>query len=298
MKKCGFITILGAPNAGKSTLTNCIVGTKVSIVTHKVQTTRQKILGITIYDNAQIILIDTPGIFKAKRKLDRAMVNAAYSSSKDADIVFVMFDVTKSIKSKSYKETIEILDNVNHKHICLILNKIDQVDKGSLLSIVELFEEYTHIKKIFMISALKADGVMDLKAYAHENVSEGPWLFPEDDITDMPKKLWASEITREQVFRQLHQELPYDIFVETENFEYFENGDLKINQVIYVAKMSQKGIVLGHKGAQVKRISKNSREEISLYLNCKVHLFLHVKVKENWAEKPSIFQQMNLDINS
>jgi GTP-binding protein Era len=296
--RCGFISILGAPNAGKSTLTNALVGTKVSIVSPKVQTTRQRILGITLYKDAQMILMDTPGIFEAKKRFERAMVRSAYATSQECDVVFVLVDVSKHTEAQCMKESHALLQKINHPHVCLVLNKIDKIEKSKLLEYATIFQRYDFIKKTFMISALKAKGLEDLKDYLYGYMPSGPWLFEEDDISDMPQRLWAAEITREQIFLKLRQELPYDIFVETEKFETFDNGDIKINQIIYVNKASQKGIVLGHHGKQVKNISQKSREQLSYFLEKKVHLFIHVKVKENWAEKASVFQQMNLDFNA
>jgi GTPase len=291
--RCGFVAILGAPNAGKSTLINQLVGSKVTIVSSKVQTTRQRILGITIFENSQLILVDTPGIFSPNKRLERAMVRAAWEASNDADLTILLVDVTQ----KSLKDAFEILTKLNERPIILVLNKIDKVKPPVLLEIVTKFQAYNNISHTFMISALTGDGVSDLCRFLAQEVPPSPWLYPEDQLTDMPQKLWAAEITREQVFHQLHQELPYNIMVETENWEEFENGSLKINQVIYVAKDTQKAIVLGKGGHQIKAISSAARQEMSVILNRPVHLFLHVKIIDDWMNKPAMYRLMGLDFN-
>lgn len=275
-KKCGFVAILGAPNAGKSTLVNSLVGTKVSIVTHKVQTTRQRILGIFIEGKTQIILMDTPGIFQPKKALERHMVDTAWQASREADLHCVTYDVTKKQSPEEFHQTIKILENFTK--VILILNKIDRVKKETLFSFLTFFQSYPQIDKIFMISALSGDGLQDLKDYLQKSLPPGPWLFSEDQLSDLPQRFWASEITREQLFLQLHEELPYETFVETEAWEHFDNGSIKISQVIYVTKEGQKAIILGAKGKKIKSISQKTRQELSRYLGYPVHLFLYVKV--------------------
>ncbi|MBM3467863.1 MAG: GTPase Era [Alphaproteobacteria bacterium] len=289
--RCGFIVILGEPNAGKSTLVNQLVGSKVSIVSPKVQTTRQRILGITIRGESQLILVDTPGIFAPQKQLERAMVQAAWESCKDADVISLVVDVTQ----KSFESSFKILEKLQSRPVTLILNKIDRVKHGALLTIAAQFQSFSNITRTFMISALSGDGIEDLATYFAQEVQQGPWLYPEDQLTNMPQKLWAAEITREQLFHQLHQELPYNILVETEAWEEFENGTVKINQVIYVAREGQKPIVLGKRGHQIKSISSAAREEMSILLNRTVHLFLHVKIAEDWPNKPAMYRLMGLD---
>lgn len=289
--KCGFIAVLGAPNAGKSTLINQIVGGKVSIVSNKVQTTRQRILGITIQDQTQLVFVDTPGIFTPKKRLDKAMVHAAWTAGQEADVILVITDASK----KSQAQTKAILEQLEGKSVILALNKIDQIKRDALLAMTAEFSTYSFIDHFFMISALTNDGVADLVKYVSDHLPFSPWLYPEDQMTDLPQRLWAAEITREHIFHHLHQELPYDTFVETENWEEFDNGSVKINQVIYVAKESQKSIVLGKKGHQIKTIGAAAREELSLLLERPVHLFLHVKHMEDWQSRPMAYRLMGLE---
>jgi GTP-binding protein Era len=289
--RCGFIAVLGSPNAGKSTLVNQLVGSKVSIVSPKVQTTRQRILGIALHENSQIILVDTPGIFAPSKRLEQAMVHAAWEASHDADLLVLVVDVSQ----KSLAKCFDILDKLENRSVILVLNKIDKINHPALLDIAAQFQKFKHVSHTFMISALSGDGVSDLAQFLAKEVPEGPWLYPEDQLTDMPQRLWAAEITREQIFHKLHQELPYNIMVETENWEEFENGTVKINQVIYVAKDNQKAIVLGKGGRQIKEISSAARHEMSTLLNRTVHLFLHVKVVDDWMNKPAMYRLMGLE---
>lgn len=291
--KCGFVAVLGQPNAGKSTLINNLVGHKVSIVSHKVQTTRQRILGITIKDQAQIILVDTPGIFEAKRRLEKAMVSAAWSASREADIIVVLHDASHRYTAG----TESILKELGTKKVILVLNKVDQIVKERLLEIIAYFQKFENIEDILMTSALTGDGVPELISYVATKLPLSPWLFGADQITDMPQRMWAAEITREKLFQQLHQELPYETYVETEAWERQKNGDIRISQVIYVARDNQKSIILGKGGQQIKKIGNASRQEIAFYLNKKVHLFLFVKVSENWSDKPGAYRLMGLDFN-
>lgn len=292
--RCSFIAILGQPNAGKSTLINQLVGQKISIVSKKVQTTRQRILGIAIEQDAQLVLIDTPGIFKPRQRLDRAMVGAAWSAGKDADAIVLIHDAA----TKRPDATIEILKALAPQPVILVLNKIDQLAKEKLLALAAQFGIIENIAKVFMISALKGDGVQDLRQHLATTALPGPWMFPEDQLCDMPQRLWAAEITREQLYNQLHEELPYATYVETENWEEFDNGSVKIHQVIYVARDTQKSIVLGKKGHQIKAISTAAREELSQLLERQVHLFLHVKVAEGWHDRPAAYRLMGLEFNS
>jgi GTP-binding protein Era len=291
--RCGFVAILGAPNAGKSTLINQLVGHKVTIVSSKVQTTRQRILGITIHKDAQLVLVDTPGIFAPQKRLERAMVQAAWEASRDADLTTLIVDVSQ----KSLASSFAILEKLSNRPVILVLNKIDQVKHTVLLEITAKFQTYANITHTFMISALTGDGVPDFADFLASELPISPWLYPEDQLTDMPQKLWSAEITREQLFQRLHHELPYSTMVETEAWEEFENGTVKVNQVIYVARDGQKAIVLGKGGHQIKAISSAAREEMSIFLNRTVHLFLHVKVLEDWTNKPAMYKLMGLDFN-
>lgn len=297
-QRCGFVAVLGEPNAGKSTLINQLVGQKVSIVSPKVQTTRQRILGIAMHEQSQIILIDTPGIFLPKKRLDRAMVAAAWDAGKDADIVMVLVDAGEKDQRRSHYILKQLNGNPNkEQRLFLILNKVDTVEKPRLLDLATDFGQYDRVEKTFMISALTGDGVSDLQELLSSGMPTGPWLFPEDQISDLPQRLWASEITREQLYHQLHQELPYETYVETEAWEEFENGSVKINQVIFVNRDTQKSIILGKKGQMIKAISQAAREELSSLLERPVHLFLHVKVAENWADRSGAYRLMGLEFN-
>ncbi len=289
----GFVAVVGAPNAGKSTLVNRLVGAKVSIVTSKVQTTRIRVLGIVIANHSQIVLIDTPGIFTAKRHLERSMVKAAWRAVDDADIVAVIMDANNKDLSKTEK----ILENLNKAkiHPVLIINKIDLIEKARLLLIAKRLTEGFNIRTTFMISATQGGGVDDVLAYFAGNISEGKWLYPADQVTDIPGRLMAAEITREKAFIYLHQELPYSIAVETDDWEELDDGSLKIYQTIFVQKESQRKIVLGKGGKQIKQIGEKSRLELNYIFDRKVHLFLHVKVKENWPEKPAHFHTIGLE---
>lgn len=294
--KAGFVAILGAPNVGKSTLLNQMVGTKVSIVTHKVQTTRSRVLGICIEDDAQIIFIDTPGVFQPKRRLDRAMVASAWSGVADADMTMLLIDAARGI----CRDTKGILEKLKEqqKKALLVLNKIDLVNKPELLELTKTLNEEGLFTDIFMVSAEKGDGVQDLLAFLGDKMKEGPWLFPEDQISDMPGRLLAAEITREKLYLHLHQELPYATTVETETWENKEDGSVKINQVIYVEREGQKGIVLGKGGKAIKTIGAEARQELQEILDCKVHLFLFVKVRENWVNDPERYRDWGLDYNA
>lgn len=291
--KCGFISIIGLPNVGKSTLVNALVGSKVSIVSHKVQTTRSRVLGILIHGASQIVLIDTPGVFQPKKTLEKAMVTAAFDSLSEADIVIHMVDVS----AKDPVKHNEIIRGSlpENKKVLLLLNKIDQIKRDNLLAITKDLNDAYPYAETFMISALKRDGLDRLLDYLAGEMPDSPWLFPEDQMSDMPMRMLAAEITREKIFERLHQELPYSIFVETQGWENFDNGSVKIDQVIYVERDSQKGIVLGKGGRTVKDIGQHVRQELEAMLERPVHVKIFVKVQANWTERSENYRLMGLD---
>lgn len=291
--RSGFVALIGAPNAGKSTLVNQLVGTKVSIVTHKVQTTRALVRGIFTEGQAQIVLVDTPGIFRPKRRLDRAMVTTAWGGAKDADIILVLLD-SQSGLNENAEALLASMKDVRQKKV-LVLNKVDRVDPPVLLDLARKANELVAFDQTFMISALNGSGCKDLAKYLAENVPNGPWYYPEDQISDMPMRQLAAEITREKLYLRLHEELPYSSTVETERWEERKDGSVRIEQVIYVERESQKKIVLGHKGETIKAIGQSARKEISEILEQTVHLFLFVKVRENWGNDPERYREMGLD---
>ncbi|AAL52467.1 GTPase Era [Brucella melitensis] len=291
--RSGFVALIGAPNAGKSTLVNQLVGTKVSIVTHKVQTTRALVRGIFIEGPAQIVLVDTPGIFRPKRRLDRAMVTTAWGGAKDADIILVIIDAQGGFNENA-EALLESMKDVRQKKV-LVLNKVDRVDPPVLLSLAQKANGLVPFDRTFMISALNGSGCKDLAKYLAESVPNGPWYYPEDQISDMPMRQLAAEITREKLYLRLHEELPYASTVETERWEERKDGSVRIEQVIYVERESQKKIVLGHKGETVKAIGQAARKEISEILEQTVHQFLFVKVRENWGNDPERYREMGLD---
>lgn len=284
---------MGAPNAGKSTLVNRLAGSKVSIVSPKVQTTRTRVTGIAMEGQAQIILIDTPGVFAPRRRLDRAMVDAAWRGAEDADIVLVLVDAKRGLD----EETRAILSGLRERKIeaALVLNKIDLVKRPALLTAVAAINGVHAFGDTFMISAESGDGVADLRTYLAARMPEGPWLYPEDDLTDMPARLLAAEVTREHALRQLHEELPYSLTVETESWEEQKDGSAKVNQVIYVRKEGQRKIVIGQGGARIKAIGSAARVELQKLLERKLHLFLHVKVAEKWDEERDYFKSWGLE---
>jgi len=294
--RCGFVALVGAPNAGKSTLLNQLVGTKVSIVSPKVQTTRTRVLGICIAGQSQIAFIDTPGIFAPKRRLDRAMVAAAWGGASEADDVVLLVDASKGI-TRDTEEIITRLKDTQSK-VILALNKVDQVKKPILLDLAAKLDAEGVFSDVFMISALKGNGVDDLLAFLAARAPEGPWHYPEDQISDLPDRMLAAEITREKVFLQLKQELPYRITVETENWEERKDGSVKIDQLLFVQKDGHKQIVLGKGGQQIKRIGAAARRELEEILDCKVHLFLFVKVRESWEDDPERYRHWGLDFNA
>ncbi|MGV1917436.1 GTPase Era [uncultured Agrobacterium sp.] len=291
--RSGFVALIGPTNAGKSTLVNRLVGAKVSIVSHKVQTTRAVMRGIAIHDNAQIVFMDTPGIFKPRRRLDRAMVTSAWGGAKDADVILLLIDSERGLKGDA-QTILEGLKDVRQKKI-LCLNKIDQVKREDLLKLAAAANEIVAFDRTFMISATNGSGCDDLMNYLSSELPQGPWYYPEDQISDLPMRQLAAEITREKLFLRLHQELPYASHVETEKWEERKDGSVRIEQVIYVERDSQKKIALGKGGEAIKAISSASRKELSEILEQPVHLFLFVKVRENWGDDPERFREMGLE---
>jgi len=302
--RCGVIAVIGAPNAGKSTLVNAMVGAKVSIVTQKVQTTRARIRGITVEDDTQLVFIDTPGIFKPKRKLDRAMVAAAWDGLDGADVIILVVDAPAWLDGASEKgaaghsrhdaeRIIEGLKKSDRKAL-LVVNKIDALPRDRLLKLVQELDSTGVFSEVFLISARNGDGVADLKSHLLDAAPAGPWLYPEDQLSDISDRLMAAEVTREKLFLRLHQELPYDATVETETWLETKSG-IRIEQTIYVARDGQKGIVLGKGGQTLKAIGKAAREELGELLGAPVHLFIHVKVRAGWSEEAARLRQIGLD---
>lgn len=294
--RCGFIAVIGAPNAGKSTLVNRVVGAKVSIVSPKVQTTRARVMGIAIKDRVQLVFIDTPGIFQPRRRLDRAMVAAAWGGAGDADVKLLLVDAAKGID----KDTAAIIERMKEENqrAHLVINKVDKIKKPELLALVTELNAHEIFDDIFMISALNGDGVDDLVTFLADHMPEGPWHFPEDQVSDMTERLLAAEITREKLYLQLRQELPYATTVETETWEERKDGSVKIEQVIFVERDSQKSIILGKGGQQIKKIGAAARTELEEILDTRVHLFLFVKVREKWADDPERYRDWGLDFDA
>ena len=291
--RCGFVALIGAPNAGKSTLLNALVGSKVTIVSHKVQTTRALIRGITLEGKAQLIFVDTPGIFAPKRRLDRAMVTTAWSGAHEADLIGVLIDARKGIDEEA-EALLERLAEVKPTKI-LILNKIDLVPRATLLLLTKIANEKAKFDSTFMISALTGDGVADLKTWLADRMPPSPWLYPPDQMSDAPVRQLAAEITREKLFERLHQELPYHSTVETESWKELRGGDIRVEQTIYVERESQRKIVIGKGGQTLKSIGESSRREIAEIVEHKVHLFLFVKVREGWGDDPERYRAMGLE---
>jgi GTPase len=291
--RCGFVALIGAPNVGKSTLVNALVGSKVAIVSHKVQTTRAPVRGIAIEGDAQLIFIDTPGIFAPKRRLDRAMVTTAWAGAQDADIVGVLIDAKRGID----EETAALFARLKEvrKRKVLILNKIDLAEKPALLTLAKAANEQVRFDATFMISALTGDGVADLRRWLAEHAPVGPWHYPDDQVSDAPLRQLAAEITREQLYKRLHQELPYQSTVETDIWKELRDGAVRIEQTIYVERDSQKKIVLGKGGATIKAIGADARRAIAAAIEQKVHLFLFVKVREGWGNDPERYREMGLE---
>ena len=297
--RCSFVAVIGAPNAGKSTLMNTLVGSKVSIVSPKVQTTRTMVRGIALQDETQIIFIDTPGIFAPKERLEKAMVAAAWQGRDEADIVMLIVDASRKKIDPDTRAIVERLSQVKGDVPCiLLLNKFDQAKKDVLIKMAAELNEKIDFDATFMISALHADGTQDVMNWLVKHSPEGIWHYPEDQINDMPERLLAAEITREKLFRALYQELPYALTVETEKWEDFDNGDIKISQIIYVARDSHKAIVLGKGGSQIKKMGEEARRELCQLFECDVHLKLFVKVDEKWLEDKERYEVWGLDFNA
>jgi GTPase len=291
--RCGFVALIGAPNAGKSTLLNALVGAKVSIVTPKVQTTRTLIRGIAVEGAAQLIFVDTPGIFSPRRRLDRAMVGTAWGSTQDADLVALLIDAKKGL-TEDEDAILRTLADIRPPKV-LVLNKVDLIDKPALLVLTQKLNERATFGATFMISALSGDGVGDLKTWFAAHVPPGPWLYPEDQISDAPLRQLAAEITREKLYLRLHQELPYQSTVETEVWKELRDGSVRIEQTIYVERESQRKIVLGKGGQAIKAIGAAARSDIAKVVEQPVHLFLHVKVREGWGDDPERYREMGLE---
>jgi GTP-binding protein Era len=293
--RAGFVALIGEPNAGKSTLLNRMVGAKVSIVTHKVQTTRARIRGVAMEGESQIVFVDTPGLFQPRRRLDRAMVAAAWGGAGDADVIVLMVEAHRGI-TDGVTRILETLAEVGQgRTVALAINKIDRVPSEALLGLTKDLNEAYDFAETFLISAERGHGTDDLRKWLATQLPEGPWLYPEDQIADLPMRMIAAEMTREKLTLRLHQELPYQMTVETEAWEDRKDGSARIEQVIYVVRDGHKGIVLGHKGETVKAVGKAAREELEAFLGRKVHLFLQVRVRPNWLEESERYSQMGLD---
>ena len=292
-QKCGMVAVIGAPNAGKSTLVNQLVGQKVAITSAKAQTTRARMLGIALHDDVQMILVDTPGIFAPKRRLDRAMVSAAWEGTESADAVLLLVDPIKQ-RRHELEPLLEALSGRPEKKI-LVLNKVDRAKKEPLLALAQELTAKVDFAEVFFVSALTGDGVPEMKAALAASMPEGVWMYPEDQVSDASERLLAAEITREQLYKQLHEELPYDSAVRPELYKTRPDGSLEIHQQIVVARDNQRAIVLGKGGSRIKAIGEAARKELSEVLGVKVHLFLHVKVLENWSEDKEVFEEMGLD---
>ena len=300
--RCGFAAIIGAPNAGKSTLINALVGSKVAIVSPKVQTTRMPVRGIALAGETQIVFVDTPGIFRPRRRLDRAMVTSAWAGAEEADAVLLIVDaadLTADANSPGARDTMAILeglkDGKSKKKKALVLNKIDGMKRTDLLPLVEKFHAEGVFEDVFLVSALKGQGVGDVASWVAARMPEGPWLYPEDQAADIPSRLLAAEVTREKIYLRLHDELPYSSAVETEKWEERKDGSVKIDQIIYVQRDGQKAIVLGKGGQTIKKIGELAREELETLFGRRVHLFLFVKVREDWAENSEHYKEIGLD---
>jgi GTP-binding protein Era len=292
--RCGFVALIGAPNAGKSTLLNALVGAKVSIVSRKVQTTRAQVRGIALHENAQIIFVDTPGIFAPKRRLDRAMVDSAWGGASDADVVCLLIDARKGLDDEA-RVILDRLAQQTTRRRTLALNKIDTVENTELLALAKTINDICPFEETFMISALKGHGVETMKDRLAAMMKPGPWLYPEDQVSDAPLRSLAAEITREKIFERLHDELPYQMTVETDQWKNLPDGSARIEQTIYVTREGHRKIVLGEGGRTIKSIGSAARKEIAEAAEQKVHLFLFVKVRENWIDDPERYREMGLD---
>lgn len=293
--RAGFVALIGEPNAGKSTLLNWMVGAKVSIVTHKVQTTRARIRGVAMEGDNQIVFVDTPGLFRPRRRLDRAMVAAAWGGAADADIIVLMIEAHRGLTAGAQAILESLKERVGQVRVALAINKIDRVKAEVLLELTQKLNNAFEFEKTFLISAEKGHGCEDLKSWLGSQMPEGPLLYPEDQIADLPLRMIAAEITREKLTLRLHQELPYQLTVETESWEERKDGSAKIDQVVYVSRDGHKGIILGRKGETAKAVSKAAREELQEFLGRRVHLFLQVKVRPNWLEDSERYSEMGLD---
>lgn len=294
-KRAGFVALIGEPNAGKSTLLNRMVGAKVSIVTHKVQTTRARIRGVALEGDAQIVFVDTPGLFRPRRRLDRAMVAAAWGGASDADIVVLLVEAQRGVTEGVEAILQQLAEIGSGRTVALAINKIDRVQSGALLALSKELNDRFAFAETFMISAEKGHGVDDLRRWLAGALPEGPWLYPEDQIADLPLRMIAAEMTREKLTLRLHQELPYQLTVETEAWEEREDGSARINQVVYVAREGHKGILLGRKGETIKSVGQAARTELEDFLGRRVHLFLTVKVRPNWLEEAERYSEMGLE---
>ena len=295
--RAGFVALIGEPNAGKSTLLNRMVGAKISIVTHKVQTTRTRIRGVAIEGDAQIVFVDTPGLFRPRRRLDRAMVAAAWSGAADADVVVLMVEAHRGVTAGVEEILATLKDRLGDRPAALAINKIDRVEAATLLGLAADLNDRLPFERTFMISAEKGYGVDDLRAWLAEQMPEGPWLYPEDQIADLPLRMIAAEITREKLTLRLHEELPYQLTVESEGWEERKDGSVRIDQIIYVARDGHKGILLGKKGETIKIVGQLARAELEAFLERRVHLFLQVKVRPNWLDEAARYSEMGLDFS-
>lgn len=294
--RAGFVALIGEPNAGKSTLTNAMVGAKVSIVTHKVQTTRARIRGVALEGDSQIVFVDTPGLFRPRRGLDRAMVAAAWSGAADADVVVLLVEAHRGL-TDGVRAILDTLRERGRGRVALAINKIDRVKAEQLLPLAQDLSEAFDFVETFMISAERGHGIQALKSWLAGQVPTGPWLYPEDQIADLPMRTIAAEITREKLTLRLHEELPYQLTVETESWQEREDGSVSVDQLVYVMRDGHKGIVLGHRGETIKAVSKAAREELADFLERKVHLFLQVKVRPGWMEESERYSEMGLDFS-
>ena len=295
--RCGFVALIGEPNAGKSTLLNRMVGAKVSIVTHKVQTTRARVRGIAVEGTSQIVFVDTPGLFRPRRRLDRAMVASAWAGADDADITVLLVEAHRGVTEGVEHILAALAEHTGGRNVLLAINKIDRVKRESLLALVADLSSRHDFVETFLISAENGDGVDDLRRWLADALPEGPWHYPEDQIADAPLRQIAAEITREKLTLRLHQELPYQLTVETESWEERKDGSARIEQIIYVARDGHKGIVLGKRGETIKAIGAEARKDISELLGRKAHLFLTVKARPNWQEDPERYREMGLDFS-
>ncbi len=293
--RAGFVALIGEPNAGKSTLLNRMVGAKVSIVTHKVQTTRARIRGVAMEGESQIVFVDTPGLFRPRRRLDRAMVAAAWTGAADADLVVLLIEAHRGLTHGVEAILDGLRERAEGRRVALAINKIDRVKAEDLLALTRKMNEAFAFEETFLISAEKGHGVEHLRKWLADNLPAGPWLYPEDQIADLPMRMIAAEMTREKLTLRLHQELPYQLTVETESWEERKDGSARIDQVIYVARDGHKGIILGRKGETIKAVSQAARAELEEFLGRKVHLFLQVKVRPNWLEESERYSEMGLD---